>query len=263
MCSAKAPWLDRIDGAAIGVLAYRRRDGEPVPCAVTPYVEGGDVVVTSTLAFPAKGLAMRREGRAALLAGGVLVRGRVDVTIDRTSGEFDRWIRGQELRKYPPARALLAIPGHRRLVPWYVGRIIVRFVSPEVTDVVGHDRVTLTTVDDDGCPWIEPLDLEAFDVDVGDTAPLVMTRPTHQGPASVLVHEEDEAMRALRQRRHDGQVDAGVLHVDRVTGSLDPPPTGTLAELAQLRQLARSARAHRAQLDRLAPPLLSHQRSAP
>jgi len=62
----------------------------------------------------------------ALLGGGVQVRGRAAVAIEGDGEWFDRVIRAQELRKYPPARFLLRLPGHRRLLWWYVGRAVVR-----------------------------------------------------------------------------------------------------------------------------------------
>jgi hypothetical protein len=89
-------WKTAIDAADVGAFVYRNQDGLPVACAVTPYLEAGDAVVTSTLALPAKAMAARREGAAALLAGGKCVRGRVEVTVDQTSGEFDRYTDGED-----------------------------------------------------------------------------------------------------------------------------------------------------------------------
>jgi hypothetical protein len=92
-----------------------RRDGRPLSCAVTPYLDGGQPVVTSTLALVGKIGAVLRDERVALLAGGALARGRATVTIEDDGTWFDQVIRAQELRKYPPARFLLRLPGHRRL----------------------------------------------------------------------------------------------------------------------------------------------------
>jgi hypothetical protein len=135
-------WLHAVDAAAVGVLAFRSAAGRPVACAVTPYVDAGDLVITSTLAFPAKAAAVHREGTAAALVAGLLLRGPVRVHADRAGTEFDRWVRAQELRKYPPARSLLSVPGHRRLFPWYVQRLYLRFVDPTVVPVDIDDTTT-------------------------------------------------------------------------------------------------------------------------
>jgi hypothetical protein len=102
-----------IDQAAIGVFAYVTRAGTPNACAVTPYVVDGAVVVTSTLALVAKAAAVRRDPRVVLLAGGTEVRGAGAVAVDPTPAWFDEHLRDQERRTYPPARSLLAVPGHR------------------------------------------------------------------------------------------------------------------------------------------------------
>ena len=123
MCCAKADAVGALDAASVGVFAFVGKDGRPRACPVTPYVYGGEAVVSSTLAFTAKVAAVRRDARVALLAGGCLVRGRAILDVDLTSKAFDERVRHQELRKYPPSRQILAIPGHRRLLWWYVGRV--------------------------------------------------------------------------------------------------------------------------------------------
>jgi len=122
MCCAKAGAVEALDAASVGAFAFVGKDGRPRACPVTPYLYAGEAVVSSTLAFTAKVAAVRRDPRVALLAGGCLVRGRATLDVDLTSKTFDERVRRQELRKYPPSRLLLAIPGHRRLLWWYVGR---------------------------------------------------------------------------------------------------------------------------------------------
>ena len=243
--NSSSAWTTAVDRADIAVFAYRNQAARPIACAVTPYVDQGDVVVTSTLALPAKAVAARREGHAALVGGGVVVRGPVEVTVDRTSREFDRWVRDQELRKYPPARSLLAIPGHRRLLPWYVGRVLIRFVEPLVEAVEGDDRCTLTTLDSHGRPIVVPVDEPTGDPGSWTSA------ADGSGPACVLVHEETEAMAELRQLRVEGRVELGTFQAGRVVGSLSPQPTGLVADLTRLRQLARQAKRNRKLVDGL------------
>jgi hypothetical protein len=163
MCYAKKA----LNAAAVGVFAFSGQDGRPRACAVTPFLYDGEAVVTSTLAFTAKVAAVRRDARVALLAGGCLIRGRGTVDIDLTSKTFDERIRDQELRKYPPARQLLAIPGHRRLLWWYVGRASIAIpVGDPGTDVSGDE----------------------IPVPVG-----------HESAACLLVHDEEPDMADLRQ----------------------------------------------------------------
>ena len=66
--------------------------------------------------------------------------------------------------------------------------------------------------------------------------------------AVLLIHEEDEPMTDLRQRRFVGTVRDGVLTVERDDGSLEPNAKGPLAQLRVLWDLGRRARRNREQL---------------
>ena len=239
--------LDALLAAPVAVFAWCNRAGEPRSCAVTPYVVDGHAVVTSTLALPTKAAATRRDPRVALLAGGYLVQATAHVGVDRTSNWFDRNLRVQELQKYPAGRALLAIPGHRRLVPWYVGRVVITLADADTSPAVGPDHTTVTVVVD-GRLRIAPIP----DVDPATRA--VSVPPELEGPADLLVHEESDDFAELRQLHRRGTAANGTLTVDATTGSLEPGATGSLAQLCQLRELARSARRHRAELAAWPPP---------
>ena len=76
--------------AAVGVFGFIGRDGRPLSCAVTPYLDGGQPVVTSTLALVGKIGAVLRDERVALLVGGAQARGRATVTIEDDGTWFDR-----------------------------------------------------------------------------------------------------------------------------------------------------------------------------
>ncbi|MFN8024567.1 MAG: hypothetical protein U0Q03_23770 [Acidimicrobiales bacterium] len=247
--------LERVDRAAIGVLGHLTGSSRPNALAVTPYVVDGRLLVTSTLALVDKAEALRRDPRVTLTAGGIAVSGTASVEVDTTPAFFDRYVRRRELAKYPPARSLLSIPGHRRLLPWYVGRVAM-WIEPEVV-VEQHidDDTTITVVDAAGrlgtTSIARPHDLDADRLDAAG-AP--------DGRAVLLVHAEDPAMRQLRQLRRHGQVVDGVLHVERRTGSLAPRATGTLDELRSLRTLAAAARANRARLATW--PAITHPRPA-
>ena len=201
MCCAKADAVQALDAAPVGVFAFAGLDGRPRACAVTPYLDAGQALVTSTLAFTAKVAAVRRDPRVALLAGGCLVRGRAALDVDLTSKSFDERVRRQELRKYPPARLLLAIPGHRRLLWWYVGRAFIAIPLGDCAPAPGSDRITVTFLGDAGLPLIVPLD-PAADVS-GDEIPVPAAR---DGAACLLVHDEDAGMADLRQLTLHGTV---------------------------------------------------------
>jgi hypothetical protein len=239
MRCVKAEALAAFDMAAIGVFAFVGADGRPRACPITPYVRDGMAVISSTLAFTAKVAAVRADPSVALLAGGCLVRARATVDIDLTSKTFDEDVRAQELRKYPPARRLLAIPGHRRLLWWYVGRASIRIPLADCAAAEGADRVTLTVISD-GLPSIRTLDpsADAF----ADELPVPAGV---EGPACVLFHEEDERMADLRQLALHGTVSDGVFRVERRVGSLASGRPSTLGQLKALRSLARQARSKR------------------
>jgi hypothetical protein len=238
------PSLEPLAADRVGVFAWVTGAGHPSACAVTPYLVDGHAVVTSTAALVSKAAAVRRDDRTALLAGGLRVVGRGVVGFDPTPHWFDAHLRGAELEKYPPARTLLAVPDHRRLLPWYVARAVVRIEPSSVVPVPTGHRASITVLDHEGRLRLEPLtaevDAHGERVAVGHDLP--------DGRAVLLIHEEDERMLDLRQRRLFGTVHEGVLHVERHDGSLDPSSAGTLDQLRTLRLLGRRARANRERL---------------
>lgn len=237
--------------APVGVFAYVTRAGRPNACAVTPYVVGDRAVVTSTLAYLAKARAVRSDPRVALLAGGIAMEGRGEVGIDRTSSWFDRNLRTEELRKYPPAQGILGIPGHRWLFSWYLGRAVIALDPDSVAERPGSDHVTVAVLDTDGHLHLRPLTAtaappaDAPEVDVPGDVP--------DGPAVVLVHEESDDLSELHQLAIHGHIRHGVLHVDRSVES-DLGGGGTLAQLRSARHLAARARAEAASTDGWPPP---------
>jgi hypothetical protein len=248
MRCVNAEAMASIDSAAIGVFAFMGKDGRPRACAVTPYLHAAEAVVSSTLAFTAKVAAVRRDPRTALLAGGYQARGRATVEIDLTSATFDARLRAQELRKYPPARQLLAIPGHRRLLWWYVGRALITIPLSDCTPAEGIDRITLTVLDGD-LPTIVTLDPAT------DTSREEIAVPAGlDGPACLLVHDEDARMTDLRQLALHGTVRGRRFSVDRRAGSLAPANPAAAQQLKMLRDLARQARTKRAVFERWAHP---------
>ena len=243
MCCASD--LTAMDDAAIGVFGFIGRGGRPLSCAVTPYLDCGQPVVTSTLALVGKIGAVLRDERVALLAGGTEARGRATVAVEDDGKWFDRAIRTQELRKYPPARFLLRLPGHRRLLWWYVGRAVVRLPADGLRAVPGADRVTVTGIDHDGLVSVVPV---TGDVQLdADEIPLQAGLP--DGPACLLVHEESAGMSDLRQLRLEGEMVSGRLSVQRRSGTLAATHQGPLAQLRDLAALGRAATANRPRIE--------------
>jgi hypothetical protein len=201
-------------------------------------------VVTSTAALVAKAAAVRRDPRVALLAGGVAVVGSGVVGFDPTSAWFDTHLRAAELAKYPPARSLLSVPGHRHVVSWYVARAVIRIEPASVVRVPSDHRVSVTVLDADGrlhlVPRSDPPEVTGNRIRLDGSLP--------DGRAVLLVHEEDDRMTDLRQRRYFGTLDHGELTVTRDDGSLEPDPKGTLAQLGVVRDLAGRARRNRGRL---------------
>lgn len=232
----------RIGAAAVGVLGHVTGKGLPNAVAVTPYVVGDELVVTSTLALIQKAAAIRHDRRVTLSAGGIAVSGTATVEVDRTARYFDTFIRAQELQKFPPARSLLALPFHRSLLPWYVGRVVVRIRPEVVSEQACGDEATVTSIDATGrlstsnVPRPAELNADQMVLHVAD------------GPALVLVHEEDADMKDLRQMAVRGTVLDGVLTRTSSRGSLAPTSKSAIDELRELRHLARAARQHRAVL---------------
>jgi hypothetical protein len=239
--------LAALTNPAVGVFGFVGRDGRPLSCAVTPYLDDGQPVVTSTLALVGKIASVLRDDRVALLAGETQARGRATVTIEDDGTWFDRAIRAQELRKYPPARFLLRLPGHRRLLWWYVGRAVIRLPADDLRAVPGSDRVTVTGIDHDGLLSVIPVPGDVpIDADA-DQIPLPAGLP--DGPACLLIHEESAGMSDLRQLRFHGDLIQGLLTVRRRDGTLTPAKHGPLKQLRDLTALTRAATANRPRIE--------------
>ena len=181
----------------------------------------------------------------ALLAGGAEARGRAAVAIEDDGDWFDRAIRVQELRKYPPARLLLRLPGHRRLLWWYVGRAVVRLPADGLRAIAGSDRVTVTGIDHDGLVSVVPV---TGDVPL-DADEIALPAGLPDGPVCLLAHEESAGMSDLRQLRLDGELISGRLTVRHRSGTLTPARHGPLAQVRDLAALGRAATANRPRIE--------------
>lgn len=236
--------LEKVAAAAVGVLGFTADDGSPRSCAVTPYVVDGVPTVTATLALLTKARMLRDRPSGALLAGGLHVSGDALVRAHGSPAWFDEHIRAAEREKYPPARQMLALPFHRHLLWWYVGRAEIAFPGAALIARAGDDRTTITSTTGTGVA-IRPLIDLAIDTDTAEAGSDVEVGPAvPDGPACVLVHEETAGMAELLQLTLRGSVSSGVLHVESRHGTLEAQHPGTMAQLQSLRELGKKARAN-------------------
>lgn len=134
-----------IRAAAIGELAWLDPTGRPDAHPVTPLLLGDDPAV----AYPYADLALARRVAAAPAVALVLsddrmagrgwrpaaVTGRPRLVEDRDGALFTDQLLDQELRKYPPARALIDSLLLRREHWWYVPRLVVVLADAAATPV--------------------------------------------------------------------------------------------------------------------------------
>lgn len=240
--------LRAVDAATVAIFAFHDARGRPMAWPVTPYRDGDVVAVTSTLAFVQKAVHVRRDGRVALLAGGVHLTGEARVHPDLSGDEFAQRFLDQELRKYPPTRDLVRIPFHRYLFSWYFGRVIMEFTPLTVRERAGDTRCTLISLDARGFPVITPIaepDVEAHSFPF-HPLPAGVSDAIADGPAAVLIHMEP-APTDLRQLILRGTVRSGVFSVRSQTGSLSPQPElgwwATLQQQIEFHRRGRQAKA--------------------
>jgi len=198
--------LRAIHDAPAGVLAYHGSRGQLVPVAVTPYVLGDDVYVTTTLAYSRKAGLIRQSPKVMLLAAGVRITADAEVYADVKGDFFVKHLLDQELRKYPPARMLRRIPFHRRLFGWFFGRAIIKLEPIAVEADAGGDAWTLVTEGENGYPSIHSMpeaDPEGGDVTI---PPEVAGAP---GAAVVFFHNESEDMSELTSKAFRGEIKDG------------------------------------------------------
>lgn len=134
-----------VNAAAVAELAWLAADGQPHATAVTPLL----LDESPAVAFPYAQLATARQIAAAsqlamvlsdprMTGGGwqpVAVSGAPHLTEDREGDMFAARLLEQELRKFPPARALADSLLLRRENWWYLPRLIVAIDGAAVSPV--------------------------------------------------------------------------------------------------------------------------------
>lgn len=209
--------LSTVDDVAVAVLAFSGSHGQLLAVPVTPYRYQGRLIVTATLAYTRKAELIRRNPEISLLAGGVQFSGRANVFADIAGDFFVEHLLQHELRKYPPARSLVKVPLHRKVLAWYFGRAIIAFEPSSSEARRGDDRCTLIAEGPDASPDITPID-ELSGVDAPVELPL---EGVADGEALLLVHRESEDMSDLRQLSVRGEISGGVFRERSRSGNLD------------------------------------------
>ncbi len=233
----------------VAIFAYRDARQRPLAWPVTPYTDGNEIVVTSTLAFIRKAVHVRRDRRVALLAGGLHMTGEARVEVDPRGDDFVEHFLDQEIEKYPPAAEIVATPLARTLFWWFFGRVFIRFAPSTLDRRPGDDAASLVSLDPGGFPSIHPIveppcrDNVFMPEGLGPD----LAKVENQSPACVLLHREP-TMRDLRQLLLRGEIEGGCFRATSRHGSLAPAASGIVAELKRHVGYHRSAFASRKQI---------------
>lgn len=220
--------LESVAKTSVAIFAYRDEQGRPLACPVTPYLDGNEIVIKSTLAFVRKTVHILRDGRVALLAGGVHMTGTASVEADLHGVKFRSHFLEQELTQYPPASEIVDLPFSGYLFWWFFGRVLMRFSPDEVVHRMGDDEATLIDLNERGFPSIEPIavpDLDSESIQLPDLSRHESSRFVDNRPAAILLHCEP-TLKDLRQLLLRGRIRNGRLHMTSRSGSLAPADTG-------------------------------------
>ena len=236
-----------VNEANVGVLGYITKTGRPMLVAVTPYLVGNQILVTSTAAYTDKGEALRADARVVLAVDGVTLSGVANVSFDSSGWWFNEHLRQQEAIKYPPARSLFSIPGHRKLFPWYFQRFVIEIDVTHKTETdVSHRNTLLGFTESNELQLVSLVDVH-FDTHKRIALPAA-AQTLRNDHASLLIHEEHGAMSDLRQLRHVGTISNLNFVSERTIGSLEPKPTSLAQQIRMLNDLRRKAKANEPKL---------------
>lgn len=236
--------------ARVAILAFRDRHGKPMAWPVTPYVDGDQLVVTSTLAYLRKAEHLRADGRVALLVGGHHVVADARVIADPSGDRFVQRLVDQERSKFPPLAQIERVPGRRRIFGWYYGRAHILFPPGDATSRPGDDGIVAISLDALGYPAIVPVPIATADLYAGHLDLSAAGHVVPDGDAVVLAHAEDDTMENLRRLHIRGQLHDGTLTVTKRFGSLAPARRrSACAQLAEQLTLARRGRDGRRRME--------------
>ncbi|PSL05312.1 hypothetical protein CLV30_104178 [Haloactinopolyspora alba] len=249
-----------LHAAAVCEVAWLGAGGRPGAAAAVPLVLDGVPAVALPYAYASLARLMGTATRVAVVlsdrrqAGSawlpVVVHGRPRLVEDTDGTVFTEHLIHQELRKYPPARALADSPILRREHWWYLPRLIVTVEPDAVAEVAARqggavDGLLAVADSRDG--------LRVGSVAVGERSAggvrvAALSEPAPGiGPAVALCHDFSAPdLERWTSWTAYGQVtgaDGTELRVDAQDGTASLPPVpGLLARIRRQRQLARACR---------------------
>ena len=240
--SAELAWIDGA-GAPAAISVVPLLDGA-VPCVAITYDRApllASLADTAEVAFAvtdSRSLPTGARGAAAV--------GRVTV-VDRPSEGLEEALLTQELRKFPPSRALADSLLLRRENWWYLARILVRLDRIDRVQELAPRRDAgrdALLVRDDGRGL--RLDVAAADGWAGEQVTLRSEEPLRGDGAPVLAHGHDFSPDRERWASWDvrGHLRGDRLEVTSCDGrpGLDPRPPRLLERLRRARVLERDCR---------------------
>ncbi|WFE45916.1 pyridoxamine 5'-phosphate oxidase family protein [Verrucosispora sp. WMMD1129] len=244
-----------IQAATVGELAWLDRAGLPQARPVTPLLLDDRPAV----AFPYAEVSFARRLAAAPVAALVVsddrltgrgwrpvaATGRPRLTEDRDGTLFAEQLLNQELRKYPPARALIDSPLLRREHWWYLPRLIVVLdvvTTIEVGARVGGVGEVLAVARDDQQLYVDSVTRPDREGSRAVRVESLAGRVPANGPAVLLGHDfaapDLERWTPWTTR---GELTDGLLTVTAApTRTAAAPPLGLWRRLTRQRRLARA-----------------------
>ncbi|NGM15766.1 pyridoxamine 5'-phosphate oxidase family protein [Verrucosispora sp. WMMA2044] len=243
-----------IQAATVGELAWIDPDGVPQARPVTPLLLGDRPAV----ALPYAEVTLARRLAAAQVAALVVsddrltgrgwrpvaVAGRPRLTEDRDGTLFTDRLLDQELRKYPPARALIDSPLLRREHWWYLPRLIVVLDVDTATTIGARPDGTgeVLAVARDDRLYVDSV--TRADGQVGEPVRVrsLAGRLPADGPAVLLGHDFSAPdLERWTPWTTRGELADGVLAVTAAPARTTlAPPLGLWRRLTRQRRLARA-----------------------
>nr|MDT0659936.1 pyridoxamine 5'-phosphate oxidase family protein [Micromonospora sp. DSM 115978] len=245
-----------IQAATVGELAWLDAAGQPQARPVTPLLFGNRPAVAFPYADAAEARRLSTAPLAALVVSDdrltgrswrpLAVIGRPHLTEDRDGTLFADRLLSQELRKYPPARALIDSPLLRREHWWYLPRLVLSIDAAAVVAVGaragGAGEVMAVGAAD------RRLYVDTVDGTAGGGGQIRVTSHTGRrpptGPAVLLAHDFSvpDLERWTPWTTHGWLAD-GALTVERAAERTAlAPPLGLWRRLTRHRRLGRACR---------------------
>ncbi|MFD0559890.1 hypothetical protein FB566_0542 [Stackebrandtia endophytica] len=248
-------WPKLIDAAAVCEVLWRTPDGSPHAIAATPLLwrDKPSLCFTYARADTARSIAGADSVTIVLsdprLSGGawgpVAITGRPHLTEDTSGDQFSGSLLLQELRKYPPSRALADSPLLRREHWWYVLRLIITVEPTWFTPVTPRQDGTGAVMATFG-HGIQVATVTAPPEDRRVTPLMSLSRQPlpAPGPAVVLQHDFSVPDRELESSLvTTGDWDGELFTVTARRGAAQlPGPPGLLARMRSQYRLSRDCR---------------------